>query len=190
MKRINITLLFLMAFTISVIAQESKKLQVGDKAPAFETLADDGSIWSSNDYIGKNYIVVYFYPAAMTGGCTKQACAYRDLQSEITSVDAVVVGVSGDNVDGLKLFKKAHDLNFTLLSDEKGEIAKNFGVPLRDGGTITREIDGATFELVRGNTASRWTFIIDKSGKVAYKNEEVNATEDTNQVLEFIKNNS
>jgi peroxiredoxin Q/BCP len=76
------------------------------------------------------------------------------------------------------------------LSDESGEIAKLFGVPTREGGTITREIDGATVELERGTTASRWTFIIDKKGKVVYKNDEVNATNDTEEVLSFLKNNS
>ena len=126
----------------------------------------------------------------MTGGCTKQACAYRDLKTEIESTDALVVGVSGDNVEGLKLFKLAHDLNFPLLSDESGEVATLFGVPTRDGGTITREINGENFDLVRGITTSRWTFVIDKSGKIIYKNTEVNASNDTKQILEFIKNNS
>lgn len=90
----------------------------------------------------------------------------------------------------MKLFKKANDLNFTLLSDESGDIAKKFGVPLRDGGTITREVDGESFDLVRGVTSSRWTFIIDKKGKIVYKNTEVDASKDTEQILEFVKNNS
>ncbi|MCY1721771.1 peroxiredoxin [Prolixibacteraceae bacterium Z1-6] len=168
----------------------SQELNVGDKAPVFKTLADDGSTWDISKHVGGNYIVVYFYPAAMTGGCTKQACAYRDLKTEIESTDAIVVGISGDNVQGLKLFKKAHDLNFPLLSDESGEIARKFGVPLRDGGTITREIDGQNYNLIRGNTASRWTFIIDKKGNIVYKNTEVDASKDTREILEFIKNNS
>jgi len=190
MKTFAVTFIFLISATLTISAQEDDLLNVGDTVPAFEALADDGSVWNLEDYIGDKFVVVYFYPAAMTGGCTKQACAYRDFKSEIESADAVVVGVSGDNVEGLKLFKKAHDLNFTLLSDESGEIAGLFGVPLRDGGTIEREIDGQTFELVRGNTASRWTFIVDKNGKIAYKNDAVKATEDTNQVLDFIKSNS
>ena len=167
----------------------SQELNVGDKAPEFKTLADDGSIWNINDYLGKKNIVVYFYPAAMTGGCTKQACAYRDFKSNIKSANAVVVGVSGDNVDGLKLFKKTHNLNFTLLSDESGEIANKFGVPTRDGGTITKEVEGKSYEMVRGTTASRWTFVIDEKGKVVYKNDAVSATNDTEEVLNFIKNN-
>ncbi len=182
---------FVLFTVISVIAftQSGATLSVGDKAPVFKTLADDGSMWNVKDFLGKKNIVVYFYPAAMTGGCTKQACAYRDMKTEIDEADAVVVGVSGDNVEGLKLFKKAEDLNFTLLSDESGEIAKKFGVPIRDGGKITREVGGESFDLVRGVTTNRWTFIIDKKGKIAYKDEQVNAEKDTEQVLEFIKNN-
>ena len=187
MKRIIFSSLLVAAISILSCAQTEKVLKVGDKAPAVKTLADDGKTWDVNNYIGKKNIVVYFYPAAMTGGCTKQACAYRDLQTEISSADAIVVGVSGDNVEGLKLFKKAENLNFTLLSDELGEIAKSFGVPLRDGGKITKEIDGQSYDLVRGTTASRWTFIIDKKGNIAYKNEQVNAEKDTEEVLAFLK---
>jgi peroxiredoxin Q/BCP len=176
----------MLLLTISV-GSFSQNISVGDKAPEFKALADDGSTWSLKDYVGDKNIVVYFYPAAMTGGCTAQACAYRDLSNDIRSVDALVVGVSGDNVEGLKLFRKAHNLNFTLLSDESGEIAKKFGVPTKEGGTLTREIDGQTFELSRGTTASRWTFIIDKKGNIAYKNEQVDASKDTEEVLSFLK---
>jgi peroxiredoxin Q/BCP len=188
MKRLLFSSVFIFTMAISSFAQSTKVLTVGDKAPVFKTLADNGSTWDVNNYIGKKYIVVYFYPAAMTGGCTKQACAYRDLQTEISSADALVVGVSGDNVEGLKLFKKAENLNFTLLADEKGEIAKSFGVPVKDGGKITREVEGKSYDLVRGATASRWTFIIDKKGNIAYKNEQVNAEKDTEEVLAFLKN--
>jgi len=178
-----------LVFCCFVYSNAQNELKIGDKAPDFKAIADDGSEWDSKDYMGKKYIVVYFYPAAMTGGCTKQACAYRDFKSEIESAEAVVVGISGDNMKGLQLFKKAHDLNFTLLSDESGAIAGKFGVPTRDGGTISREIDGVNFDLVRGTTASRWTYVIDKKGNVVYKNDQVNATKDTEEVLNFIKNN-
>lgn len=185
MKFALVTLIFAFIFSTHSNSQE---LNVGDNAPEFKTLSDDGSSWDLKDYLGKKNIVVYFYPAAMTGGCTKQACAYRDFKTEIESADAVVVGVSGDNIEGLKLFKKAHNLNFTLLSDESGEVAKKFGVPMREGGIITKEIDGESFDLFRGITTSRWTFVIDKNGKIVYKNDEVDATKDTEEVLSFIKN--
>lgn len=183
-----ITLFVLMTlFTTTSFSQE---LNVGDKAPEFQAKTDDGTTFDLKNFVGDKFIVVYFYPAAMTGGCTKQACTYRDFKTQINSADAMVVGVSGDNVEGLKLFKKANDLNFTLLSDETGTIAKKFGVPLRDGGSITRDVDGHNYELVRGVTASRWTFIIDKSGKIVYKNTEVDAANDPQEILDFIKNNS
>jgi peroxiredoxin Q/BCP len=175
---------------MNTFSQNQEILKVGDKAPLFKAKADDGTSWDVKNYLGKKVIVVYFYPAAMTGGCTAQACAYRDHLPEIESANAIVIGVSGDNVAGLKLFKKAENLNFPLLSDENGVIASEFGVPTRDGATISREIDGQSFDLVRGKTASRWTFIIDKDGKIAYKNEQVDAAKDAEMVLEFLKNHS
>lgn len=186
MKSLFFTLLFLNLFAF---ASFSQGLEVGNKAPEFKATTDDGSTWDLADYLGKKYVVVYFYPAAMTGGCTAQACAYRDLKNEISSADAVVVGVSGDSVEGLKIFKKANELNFPLLSDESGAIAKKFGVPLRDGGSISREVDGKNFELVRGVTASRWTFVIDKKGRIGYINTQVDVSKDSREILEFIKNN-
>ncbi len=176
----------LTAFSAGVFAQ-SGGLQVGDKVPGFEAIADDGSTWKIKNYLGDKFLVVYFYPAAMTGGCTAQACAYRDLSGELASQNAMVIGVSGDNAEGLKLFKEVHNLNFTLLSDESGAIARLFGVPTRDGGKVTREINGQNFDLLRGSTASRWTFIIDKAGTVVYKNEQVTAAKDTEEVLSFLK---
>ncbi len=187
MKKLVGVLIILFAMSTNSFTQNSTSLNIGDQAPEFSTLADNGKMWDLNKYIGKKTVVVYFYPAAMTGGCTKQACAYRDYHSDIASADAVVVGVSGDNVEGLKLFKKAENLNFTLLSDESGEIAAKFGVPTRDGGTITREVNGKSFDLTRGTTASRWTFVIDLNGKIAYKNDQVDAVKDAELVLEFLK---
>ena len=185
MKTLVLTLTILFGLGTQVFAED---LNVGDKAPNFTATSVDGSSWSLKNHVGDKNIVVYFYPAAMTGGCTKQACAYRDFGSDLESEDAMVVGISGDNVGGLKIFKNAYDLDFTLLSDSSGEIAQKFGVPTRDGGTIEREIDGKNVELVRGATASRWTFIIDKDGKVVYKNDEVNAQDDPQDVLNFLKN--
>jgi thioredoxin-dependent peroxiredoxin len=184
----------LSAFVIFIIAfctaNGQKVLNVGDKAPDFHATADDGSTWNIKNFLGKDYIVVYFYPAAMTGGCTKEACAYRDHRDNLNAAGVVVVGVSGDNIVGLKLFRHAENLNFPLLSDEKGKIAEKFGVPLSEGGSIKRTVDGKEYELVHGVTAKRWTFIIDKEGKIIYKNESVNPEKDPEEVLAFIKNQS
>ena len=171
--------------TISVSGQQG--LKVGDKAPSFKAPADDGSTWDIKKFLGEKYIVVYFYPAAMTGGCTKQACAYRDHKEDLQSAGIEVVGISGDKIESLKLFKQAENLNFTLLSDEKGDIARLFGVPVGAGGAIKRTVGGTEHELVRELSAKRWTFIIGKDKKIIYKNEAVNAEKDTEEVLNFIR---
>ncbi len=177
-------MLFLIGFSFSVFAQ----VEVGDKAPQFEAMDDSNKLWNSSDFVGDKIIVIYFYPAAMTGGCTKQACAFRDDKSKLDELDVLVVGVSGDNVENLKYFKEAHDLNFPLLADSDGKIANRFGVPLREGGSIVRNIEGTDITLERGVTSSRWTFIIDKEGKIIYKNTDVNASENSKEVLDVIQN--
>lgn len=163
-----------------------KNLFPGDKIPLFKATADDGSIWDISKYIGKDYIIVYFFPAAMTSGCTKQACSYRDHQGDLTSADAIVVGISGDKPENLKLFKQAESLNFPLLSDAKGNIANSFGVPAGEGASIKRTVGGFEHELVRDLTIKRWTFIAGKDGKIIYKNEAVDAEKDTEEVLHFL----
>jgi len=178
---------FLLLITISFSVSGQKGLLVGDKAPEFKALADDGTTWNISKYLGNKYIVVYFYPAAMTGGCTKQACSYRDHKDDLQSAGIEVVGISGDKIENLRLFKQAENLNFTLLSDEKGDIARAFGVPLTDGGAIKRTVNGIEHDLLRGVTAKRWTFVIGRDKKIIYKNEAVNAGKDTEEVLNFIK---
>lgn len=175
-------------FILPVFAMFAQQaLSVGDKAPQFEAKADNGSTWNVRDFLGEKFIVVYFYPGAMTGGCTKQACAYRDHRDDLQQAGVEVVGISGDKVESLKLFKKAENLNFTLLSDEKGTIAKAFGVPTGAGGAIKRTVEGTEYELVRELSTKRWTFIIGKNKKIIYKNESVNAEKDTEEVLNFLK---
>lgn len=161
-------------------------LKVGDAAPKFEAPDDAGKAWTSSDVVGKKIVVVYFYPASFTGGCTKQACAFRDDSKALADKDVVVIGVSGDNAQTQGYFKKAHNLNFTLLADEKGEVAKAFGVPTKPGGKVKAKIDDKEEELVRGVSAARWTFIIGKDGKIAYKNTQVKAAEDSKAVLEAV----
>lgn len=181
------TLLIYCLLSICVSFFSVAQIEVGSTAPVFTAKDDAGQQWNMNDYIGKNVIIVYFYPAAMTGGCTKQACAFRDDKSKLDELDALVVGVSGDEVENLKYFKEAHDLNFPLLADPNGSIAKKFGVQMKDGGSIVRNIDGNDITLERGVTTARWTFIIDKQGKVVYKNTDVNAAEDSKQSIDIIK---
>jgi thioredoxin-dependent peroxiredoxin len=169
------TLLIVVGIQVSSAQEPEKevKLKPGDKAPGFQGQTDAGKTWKSKDHVGKKILVVYFYPKDMTPGCTKQACNYRDAQEQLKDKEVEVIGVSGDTVESHKKFKEEHDLNFTLLADPKGKIAKAFGVPTR--------------EMAGGLIASRWTFIIDRDGRVAHKDEKGDATTDTATVLNVVE---
>jgi len=171
----------------SVILSSQAQAILGEKVDNFTAIDQDGSKWVlKKEMRSAEYMVIYFYPAAFTGGCTKQACSYRDQKAELAGADAQVVGVSGDEPATLDLFALEHQLNFTLLSDESGEIANLFGVTQKEGGTIQREIKGETLDLSRGTTIQRWTFILDHKGMLIYKDAEVNAAEDSGKVIEFL----
>ena len=97
--------------------------------------------------------------------------------------------MSGNDVKTQKLYKESHKLPFTLLADEKGSVAKKFGVPVNKGGSFKyTDEDGNVHNLVRGVTANRWTFVIDKAGKIAMVNNKVNAAEDSKKIIETVKN--
>ena len=100
-------------------------LKVGDKAPDFELSADDGSIVRLSDYRGQK-VVVYFYPKAGTSGCTKQACAVRDVYADVRE-DVTVIGISPDPLEALVKFRKQYELPFVLLSDPDHQVAEAYG---------------------------------------------------------------
>lgn len=100
--------------------------QVGQKAPAFTLLDQNGEKVSLKDFKGKN-VVVYFYPKALTPGCTVQACSLTDVQKELKKLDIVVLGISADPVKKLKDFETKKNLNFTLLSDEDHSVCEAYG---------------------------------------------------------------
>ncbi len=161
-------------------------LEKGDKVPSFSAIDENGDAWELSDQRA-DYLVIYFYPAAFTGGCTKQACSYRDNDAAFKLLNAQVIGVSGDEYENLQKFKEFHNLNFTLLSDVDGKIAELFGVPTREGNTIEKEVDGKTLQLTRGVTTSRWTYVVDRNGKLVYKDEDVQAATDYEAVHKEIK---
>jgi len=180
-------LLFLSLIILGILAQTNAQAVLGEKVPNFSTLDQDGEKWVLKSNLkNADYLVIYFYPAAFTGGCTKQACSYRDQKGELAKVGASVAGVSGDAPETLQLFALENSLNFPMLADESGEIAEIFGVPQSEGGTIQREIKGANLDLTRGTTIQRWTFILNKAGELVYKDTEVNAEADSGKVLEYL----
>jgi thioredoxin-dependent peroxiredoxin len=172
---------------VSLAGAQQVDLNVGDPAPRFDAISDDGTPWRSVDHVGSGFLVVYFYPAAMTDGCTAQACSFRDNRSRLQELGATVVGVSGDRVENLRAFKGSNRLNFPLLSDTGGAIAAAFGVPVRAGGQISRTGDGAEVQLTRDVTAARWTFIIAPDGRIAYKATQVDPEGDGPAVMAAIR---
>ena len=101
--------------------------KIGNMAPAFTLLDQDGNKVSLKDFKGKSNVVLYFYPKAMTPGCTVQACGIRDSKAAFKKLDTVVLGVSPDPVARLPRFIEKQDLNFTLLSDEDHAVADKYG---------------------------------------------------------------
>jgi len=164
-------------------------LKVGDKAPSFQATDDTGNTWKSSDVIGKKILVVYFYPADFTGGCTKQACSFRDEMGKLKDKSVEVVGISGDTAKNHEEFKKFHKLTFPLLADEDGSIATKFGVPLTKGEKVVnaKDAEGNTLQLKRKVTINRWTFVIAKDGTIADKKTDVVPTEDSKRILDILK---
>ena len=140
------------------------RLSPGDTAPDF-TLSDaDGNDVSLKSLRGQK-VVVYFYPAAMTPGCTKQACDFRDNLSSLTSAGYAVVGISPDKPEKLAKFRDRDSVNFPLLSDPSRETLQAygaFGEKLMYGKTVTGVI--------------RSTFVIDEKGKIEKAQYNVKAT--------------
>jgi len=103
-------------------------LTVGDNAPLFTLQDENDQAVSLADFIGKKQVLVYFYPKAMTPGCTVQAQGLRDSQSQLQALNTVVFGISPDEPKRLAKFCQRDDLNFTLLSDVDHQVADDFGV--------------------------------------------------------------
>jgi len=171
-------------------------LEVGASAPAFEATDDAGKLWKSAEHVGKKVIVLYFYPGDFTPGCTAQARSFRDSMNRLTDQGVEVIGISGDSAASHELFKKVQELNFTLLADGEGKVAKLFGVPVSKGGVVKardakgRLIKDATDKdtvFTRGVTAARWTFIIGKDGQIVFKNTKVNPVQESKEVAAFIE---
>lgn len=126
-------------------------VKVGDKAPNFTLPSQMGDEVTLSEYIGKKNIVLYFYPKDETRGCTREACEFRDRYDVFTNLGAEVIGVSAQSVESHKSFATHHGLPFLLLSDEKNEVRKLYGV-------------SATMGVIPG----RVTFVIDKKGIVRH----------------------
>ncbi len=101
-------------------------LETGSTAPDFTLIADDGNEVTLSDFRGKR-VVLYFYPKANTPGCTRQACAIRDVYPRLADQDVVVIGISPDSPERLVRFREKYNLPFILLSDPDHVVAEKYG---------------------------------------------------------------
>lgn len=146
-------------------------LTVGDKAPEFRLESDSGETVSLKDFKGKT-VVLYFYPKDDTPGCTTEACGFRDTGKKFSSKDAVVIGVSADNVASHQKFKKKYGLTFPLLSDPDKKTIQAYGV------WKEKSMYGKKYMGIE-----RTTFIIDGQGKIAKIFPKVSVTGHVDEVL-------
>ncbi len=125
-------------------------LSPGDQAPEFELPDQTGTPRKLSTLLQDGPVVLFWYPAAMTTGCTKEACHFRDIAAEFEAVGAQRVGISADGVDKQKQFDDKHDLGYPLLSDEDKTVAKAYGVTRRliPGNKRTTFVIGTDHKLI------------------------------------------
>ncbi len=140
------------------------RLEIGDTAPAFALTSDTGSTVSLTDLAGEK-VIVYFYPAAMTPGCTKQACDFTDSLDSLKAQGYQVLGISPDKPEKLAKFRERDGLTITLLSDPSKSVLSAWGA------FGEKKLYGKVVEGV-----IRSTFVVDEAGKISYAAYNVKAT--------------
>lgn len=149
-------------------------LEIGTKAPEFTLPDQNGEEKRLSDYRGKK-VILYFYPKDMTSGCTKQACAFRDLYPQFREKGAVVLGVSRDTVASHKKFEEAHGLPFPLLSDPELSVIKAYDV------WKEKKLYGKVSMGV-----VRTTYLIDENGVIEKAFDKVKAADNPAQMLDTL----
>ncbi|NGN98613.1 thioredoxin-dependent thiol peroxidase [Grimontia sp. S25] len=151
-------------------------LEAGAAAPEFSLQDQNGNTVSLSQFKGKNKVLVYFYPKAMTPGCTTQACSLRDSKAELDALNTVVLGLSPDPVKKLKGFEEKKELNFTLLSDEDHAVADAFGVwGLKK--FMGKEYDGI----------HRLSFLVDENGVIEHVFNKFKTKDHHDVVINYLK---
>lgn len=150
-------------------------LKQGQNAPHFSLLNQHNEMISLSDFKGKK-VLVYFYPKALTPGCTTQACGLRDVKAELEALNTVVVGISPDAPQKLANFEEKKALNFTLLSDETHQVAEQFGV------WGEKKFMGRVYDGVH-----RISFLIDENGVIEQVFDKFKTGEHADVVLDYLK---
>jgi peroxiredoxin Q/BCP len=150
-------------------------ISVGVPAPDFELLDDIGTLRRLIDYRGQ-FVILYFYPADDTPGCTKEACNFRDDYSDYQKSNVTIIGVSPDSVKSHKKFKEKYQLPFPLLADDGHKICDAYGV------WGSKKLSGREYDGVL-----RTTFLINKQGTISHVFENVRPSEHSADVLKELK---
>jgi peroxiredoxin Q/BCP len=125
-------------------------MEKGDLAGDFELQDETGAPRRLSEFLAKGRVVLFFYPAAMSAGCTRESCHFRDLAGEFAAARGQRIGISHDSVAKQRQFAERHSLGYPLLSDADGTVARQFGVNTR-------------FGII---PVKRWTFVIGSDGRV------------------------
>ena len=149
---------------------------IGKPAPDFTLPSTSGESVSLKQFKGKKSVVLYFYPADETPGCTREACGFRDLTAQFEAAGAVILGVSADDIETHQKFKTKHKLPFELLVDADALVSKAYGVWKAKNlyGKKTMGIE-------------RTTFVIDEQGKISHIFPKVKVDQHYDEVLEALK---
>lgn len=150
-------------------------LNIGDKAPEFKAINQDGNTIALTDFIGKR-VILYFYPKDNTPGCTAEACNLNDNYEELTSKGIEVIGVSPDGIDSHQKFTAKYNLAFNLIADTEKEIIEKYGV------WGEKNLYGK-----KSMGLLRTTFVIDVNGNIELVIKKVKTKEHTTQILEKLK---
>ncbi|WP_255547663.1 peroxiredoxin [Mucilaginibacter sp. dw_454] len=170
MKKLLLVCALMAGLIIQSHAQDKKHLEVGDKVPAFSLTDQNGKTFNVADHIGKDIMVIYFYPKDESMVCTKEACAFRDSFDAFTKAGAKVIGINSSTVASHKAFAEHYQLPFTVLSDPGNKVYDMFGVRSR-----------LMF-------SGRETFIVDLKGKIVYQHAAMlQGKEHADDALAFIK---
>jgi len=149
----------------------------GDPAPDFGGVTTDGTRVSLSDYRGRK-LVLYFYPRDDTPHCTRQACSLRDHAADLAARGAAVLGVSTQGERSHQAFTSKYRLNFPLLADTRGEVARAYGV--MGGGGLVSKVKAAV------GLADRVTFVIDPQGRIAHVIDRPNVASHAEEVLALL----
>ncbi len=155
-----------------------KAVQEGKKIPAISLFNQEGEKISLKNYLGDQYLLLYFYPKAMTPGCTTQACDLRDSMEEFQKRNITIFGISPDKVEKLKKFIVKEELNFDLLSDEDHEVSLAFNSYGK------KKLYGREYMGVMRNS-----FLVDLEGRLVATFEKVKPKEHCQQILDYFDEN-